>query len=251
MENSNDGGIKSTTIKYTGSGKPFGVDIFISVETIHEWPDVVDDDTALARQAELSEQLTIQVTDLIKTAASKVKGEIASAPKGQASVHPVQAPAFSGTQAGTQAPQGNGQATVVAVANGASDLGGGWMSVPSRFGDGQVRFVSSAVYSTDQLKNDVANWIRQQGFNPSHFDIWDERVGPRGAESGAQIGSVFNIKVTKDSQDLVPAKFHRNAAGRGKFNNDGSIYPYWSKEFVDFLDEYGGRDRLTSSGNQF
>lgn len=246
MANPN-GGVKSTTIKYTGSGKPFGVDIFISVETIHEWPDVVDDDTALARQAELSEQLTMQVTDLIKCAALSVKEEIAAMPKGQASVHPVQPNQFAGTQAGTQAPQGGGQATVVAVANGASDLGNGWLSVPSRFGDGQVRFVSSSVYSSDQLKADVANWITSQGLNASHFDIWDERVGPRGAESGAQIGSVFNIKVKKDSQDLVPSKFHRNAAGRGKFNNDGSIYPYWSKEFIDFLDEYGGRDKFAAS----
>lgn len=246
MANGN-GGVRSTTVKYTGSGKPFGVDIFVSVETIHEWPDIVDDDTALARQAELSEQLTLQVTDLIKAAASKVKEEIALTPKGQASVHPVQPNQFAGTQAGTQAPQGNGQAAVVAVANGASDLGNGWMSVPSRFGDGQVRFVTSAVYSSDQLKADVANWIAGNGINPNYFDVWDERVGPRGAESGAQIGSVFNIKVKKDYQELVPNKFHRNAAGRGKFNNDGSIYPYWSKEFIDFLDEYGGRDKLANT----
>lgn len=244
---SGSGGVRSTTVKYTGSGKPFGVDIFVSVETIHEWPDVVDDDTALARQAELSEQLTLQVTDLIKTAASKVKGEIASTPKGQASVHPVQPNQFAGTQAGTQAPQGSGPSAVVAVANGASDLGNGWMSVPSRFGDGQVRFVASSVYSSDQLKADVANWITGQGFNATYFDIWDERVGPRGAESGEMIGSVFNIKVKKDYQELVPIKFHRNAAGRGKFNNDGTVYPYWSKDFITFLDEYGGREKLLAS----
>lgn len=245
MSEGTTGGVKSTTVKYTGSGKPFGVDIFVSVETIHEWTEPVDDDTALARQAELSEQLTLQVTDLIKTAAEKVKEEIAKTPRGQASIHPVSAPVPAGAQQGQPAPAGTGQAAVVAVANGAVPQQGDWLSVASRFGDGQIRFVSSHVYSSDQLKADVANWIRQQGLNPDYFDVWDERTGPRGAEAGNPIGSVFNIKVKKDYQGLVPADFHRNAAGRGKFNSDGSIYPYWSKDFDSFL-KYGGKDKLTS-----
>jgi len=242
----NIGGIKSTTVKYTGSGKPFGADIFVSVESVHEWADTVDDDTALARQAELTEQLTLQVIDLIKNAAEKVRDEIAKTPKGQASVHPVQPYQATGTQTGSDAAAGMGRAAVVSVANGATPQGGDWLSVPSRFGDGQVRFVSSTAYSSDQLKADVANWITAQGLNPDFFDVWDERTGPRGAEAGNPIGSVFNIKVKKDHQDAVPADFHRNAAGRGKFNNDGSIYPYWSKDFDSFL-KYGGKDRLAAA----
>lgn len=240
------GGVRSTTVKYTGSGKPFGVDIFVSVETIHEWPDVVDDDTALARQAELSEQLTLQVTDLIKTAAEKVRNEVAKTPKGQTSVHPVAPVQNSGTAAGSQAPSGYGQDTVRAVANGATHLEGDWQSVPSRFGDGSVRFISSSAYPTENLRADVAKWIAAQGINPDYFDIWDERTGPRGAEAGNPIGSVFNIKVNKDYYDLIPAKFQRNAAGRGRFNNDGSVYPYWAKDFLSYLDDYDGRAKFAA-----
>lgn len=237
------GGVKSTTVKYTGSGKPFGVDIFISVETVHEWSTVVDDDTALFRQEELSTQLTVQVTDLIKQAAEKVRDEIAKSPRGQASIHPVQQTPVTGSQQGQPAPAGAGPAAVVAVANGATAQQGDWLSVPSRFGDGQIRFVSSTVYTSEALKADVAKWITVQGVNADYFDVWDERTGPRGAEAGNPIGSVFNIKIKKDYQHMVPADFHRNAAGRGKFNNDGSVYPYWSKEFDAFL-KYGGLEKL-------
>jgi hypothetical protein len=242
MSEGSTGGVRSTTVKYTGSGKPFGADIFISVETIHEFNELVDDETVTRRQEELSTILTAQVTDLIKTAAESVRAQIASTPKGQVSVHAV-APAPAPVYAGQPAPAGTGPRAVAAVANGAVQAQGDWRSVPSRFGDGQVRFISSTAYSSDQLKSDVASWISGQGLDPNHFDIWDERTGPRGAEAGNPIGSVFNIKVKKDSQGIVPADFHRNAAGRGKFNNDGSLNPYWSKDFDSFL-KYGGRDQL-------
>ena len=238
MNDSTQGGVRSTTVKYTGSGKAFGLDSFLSIETTHEWNQLVDDETVVRRQDELVEQLSMQVTDLLKTAAEKAKAQ-----RPAVSVHPVQAPPVAGVAYGQPAPAGTGAPAVVAVANGATQQEGDWRSVPSRFGDGQVRFVSSLAYPSAQLKEDVYRWIGNQGIDPNYFDVWDERTGPRGAESGNPIGSVFNIKVNKDSQHLVPAEFARNAAGRGKFNNDGSIYPYWSKDFEAFL-KYGGVEKL-------
>jgi hypothetical protein len=236
-------GVRSTTVKYTGSGKPFGADIFISVETVHEFSELADDETVVLRQQEISTLLTAQVTDLIKQAAESVREQIAATPKGQVSVHAVAPAAPSPAYASRPAPVGTSAPAVVAVANGAVTSQGEWVSVPSRFGDGQVRFLSSAVYSSDQLKTDVSAWISSNGLDPAHFDIWDERIGPRGAEAGNPIGSVFTIKIKRDSHGIVPADFQRNAAGRGKFNNDGSINPYWSKDFDAFL-KYGGRDQL-------
>lgn len=231
MENNINGGVRTTTVKYTGSGKPFGADVFITVETTHEFTNLATDDEVLARQEEIAVQLTAQVTDLIKSAVTAVKG-VAPAPAQYTPAPAVQAPA------------GLGAPAVVAVANGATPSEGNWMSVPSRFGDGQIRFISSAVYSSDQLKADVRTWLEGQGVDPNMFDIWDERTGPKGAEAGIPIGSVYNIKVKKDFQMLVPEDFHKNAAGRGKFNNNGTLYTYWSKDFEAFL-KYGGKEKLS------
>jgi hypothetical protein len=240
-----NGGVRSTTVKFTASGKPFGADVFITVETTHEFADLANDDQVLARQEELAVQLRAQVLDIVKDAVVQTREAAANTPKGQVSIHPVAAVQAVPSAAGTQAPAGTGAPAVVAVANGATQAQGDWRSVPSRFGDGQIRFVSSTAYSSDQLKADVFAWIAKQGLDASAFDVWDERTGPRGAEAGNPIGSVFNIKVKKEAQGRVPEDFHRNAAGRGKFNNDGSIYPYWSKDFEAFL-KFGGKAQLST-----
>jgi len=242
-----NGGVRSTTVKFTASGKPFGADIFITVETTHEFPNLADDEAVLNRQEELAVQLRAQVLDIVKEAVSSTREAAANAPKGQASIHPAAPVQAAPAQYNTQAPAGTGPQAVVAVANGATQAQGDWRSVPSRFGDGQIRFVSSLAYPSDQLKADVSRWIAAQGINPDLFDVWDERTGPKGAEAGQPIGSVFNIKVKKEAQNIVPEDFHRNAAGRGKFNNDGTIYPYWSKDFEAFL-KFGGKSQLSGDG---
>lgn len=230
-----NGGIKTTSVKYTGSGKPFGADIFIGVEAVYEFNTLASDEEAAQVQEDLAVQLQAQVLELVKQAVANTKSAIASQPRGQVSVHPATPQVTEGTQSGTVAPSGTAPNAVRAVANGAQQSQGDWRSVNSRFGDGQIRFISSQAYPSDALKADVYKWIEGQGIDPNIFDIWDERTGPRGAEAGNPIGSVFNIKVKKDFQDLVTEEFHKNAAGRGKFNNDGSIYPYWSKDFEAFL----------------
>lgn len=250
MSDTTNGGVRSTTVKITASGKPFGADVFVSLESTHEFTNLADDDQVLARQEELAIQLRAQVLDIVKSSADTARNAAANAPKGQVSIHPAAAVLQAGlqpTQANTQAPVGTGAPAVVAVANGATQAQGDWRSVPSRFGDGQIRFISSTAYSSDQLKQDVYAWIRAQGIDPNVFDVWDERTGPKGAEAGNPIGSVFNIKVKKDAQGRVPDDFHRNAAGRGKFNNDGSLYPYWSKDFEAFL-KFGGKAQLSEAG---
>ena len=247
FESVDNGGVRSTTVKFTASGKPFGADVFITVETTHEFATLANDEQVLTRQEELAVQLRAQVLDIVKDSVAATREAAANTPKGQVSIHPVAPSAPAPAYAGQTAPVGTGASAVVAVANGATQGEGDWRSVASRFGDGQIRFISSLVYSSDQLKADVYAWISKQGIDPNLFDVWDERTGPRGAEAGNPIGSVFNIKIKKDAQGLVPDDFHRNAAGRGKFNNDGSIYPYWSKDFESFL-KFGGASKVSAAG---
>lgn len=242
------GGIVRTTVSLSASGKSLGLDCYLKFEDVVEFSTPVADDIAHLRRVDLAEKLTNQLLEELKASVEKLRTEFANTPKGAASIHsaaPAAAPAAP--RAGQVAPAGTGAQAVVAVANGATQAQGDWISVPSRFGDGQIRFISSRAYSSDQLKADVSAWIAAQGIDANLFDIWDERTGPRGAEAGNPIGSVFNIKVKKDYQNAVPADFHRNAAGRGKFRADGSIEPYWSKDFEAFL-KFGGREKLAPAG---
>jgi hypothetical protein len=239
-----NGGVRTTSVKFTASGKPFGADVFISIESVHEFSNLADDEEVLARQEELSVQLQAQVIDLIKQASQNTREAAANTPKGAVSIYPANGVnSIPATQINQVAPAGTNAQAVVAVANGAVQSQGDWRSVPSRFGEGQVRFISSQAYPTDKLKSDILSWISSQGINADLFDIWDERIGPRGAEAGNPIGSVFNIKVKKEAHSRVPDDFHRNAAGRGKFNNDGSLYIYWVKEFDSYL-KYVGKTQL-------
>ena len=239
-----NGGVRSTTVKFTASGKPFGADIFLSIDTVYEFDTLANEDEVLEKQEILAVQLQAQVVDLIKSAALATKEAAINTPRGQVSIHPASnVSAIPATEVNTVAPVGTTAQAVVAVANGATQVQGDWLSVPSRFGDGQVRFISSSAYPTDRLKSDISVWITKQGLNAEYFDIWDERIGSKGAEAGNPIGSVFNLKVKKDYQHLVAEEFHRNAAGRGKFNNDGSLYIYWSKDFDAYL-KFVGKEKL-------
>jgi hypothetical protein len=240
------GGVVRTTVSISASGKPLGLDCYLKFEDVVEFSVPVDDDIAHYRRVDLAEKLTNQLAEELKASVEKLRTEIANTPK--PAVNTTATPAASRlAPAVTPAPAGTGAQAVVAVANGATQTQGDWVSVASRFGDGQIRFISSRAYSSDQLKHDVAAWITSQGVDANLFDIWDERTGPRGAEAGNPIGSVFNIKVKKDYQSSVPADFHRNAAGRGRFKADGSIEPYWSKDFEAFL-KFGGREKLAPAG---
>jgi hypothetical protein len=241
------GGIVRTTVSISASGKPLGLDCYLKFEDVVEFSSPVADDIAHYRRVGLAEDLVRQLAEELKASVEKLRTEFANTPKGAVSIHAAAPATPAASRINTPAPAGTGAPAVVAVANGATQAQGDWRSVPSRFGDGQIRFISSQAYSSDQLKFDVSNWITGQGIDASIFDIWDERTGPRGAEAGNPIGSVFNIKVKKDCQSAVPEDFHRNAAGRGKFRADGSIEPYWSKDFESYL-KFGGREKLAPAG---
>jgi hypothetical protein len=93
------------------------------------------------------------------------------------------------------------------------------------------------------LETEVRAWLTARGFDPALFKIWDNRPGARGLEAGVPNGSVANIKVDDAAQAAIPAEFGRVPAARVKFNNDGSLYVWFTKEF-EAASKYGAVDPL-------
>jgi hypothetical protein len=104
------------------------------------------------------------------------------------------------------------------------------MSVPSKFGDGELRFISTASYSTSQLESEVGNWLRQHAMNPDAFKVWDNRPGQKGLEAGVPNGCVAAVKISKDAQEFVTGEIANQAIARVKFNSNGSLYIWFTKE---------------------
>lgn len=237
-----DGGIRSTSVSITLNAKSLGVDAFVKLEQTHEFVELVTDGEALMRRGEMAELLTDEILEIIANTAARVKQHAAENPRGAVSVHPVQpAQVPAGSQAGQVAPVQPVQA-IAAVANGATVVSE-WGSCPSRFGDGDIRFLRTSSYSSDQMEADVGTWLLSKGLNPNSFKVWDNRPGPKGLEAGVPNGAVGTVKITKDVLDQVPNEFEKVPAARIKFNNNGSLYIWFTKEFEAFT-KYGGADVL-------
>jgi hypothetical protein len=221
--------IRSTSVSITLNCKPLGLDAFVKFEETVEFPELVDTVEALVKREEMAQLITDQLINVVSDTAAAIKAAAPALP-----VAPVVPQAPAGTRQGQPAPSGTGSAAVHAVANGATAGGLDWRNAPDRFDTTKtVRYLSSDSYPAEAMKAAAAQWLAAAGFNPEAFDIWDER---RDAESGKAISSVCNIKVKKDLHGLVPADVVATKTGgvkavaRAKFNHDGSMFFYWSKE---------------------
>lgn len=237
-ENITDGGVRSTSVSITLNAKSLGVDAFVKLEQTYEFTELVNDSEALIRRGQMAELLTDEILEIIANTASSVKQHAAENPRGAVSVHPVQpAQVPAGFQVGTQAPAQPAQA-IAAVANGAN-FQNDWATCPSRFGDGDIRFIRTSSYSSEQMEAEVGSWLLSKGLNPNAFKVWDNRPGPKGLEAGVPNGAVGTVKISKDAIDQVPEEFGKVPAARIKFNNNGTLYIWFTKEFEAFM-KYGG-----------
>jgi hypothetical protein len=234
--------VRSTSVSITLNAKSLGVDAFVKFEETIEFPELVDAVEALMKREEMSALIADQLIAVIKDLAATVKTAAPALPAG-----PVVPQALAGTYQGQPAPAGAGAAAIHAVANGATAGGMDWRNAPDRFDAGKtVRYLSSDSYPAEAMKAAAAAWLASAGFNPEAFDIWDER---RDAEAGKAISSVCNIKVKKELHSLVPRDVVATNTGgvkavaRAKFNHDGSMFFYWSKD-AEAAAKYGALDNL-------
>jgi hypothetical protein len=244
--NPGTGGVSQVTASVTISAKPLGGDAFIKLEETFTFDSPVDDLTAALRRDGMLDLLRDQALNQAQSTADAIRSHIAENAKGNVSVHPVAPAAPQGTQAGAQAPRFGAPATV-AVANGAdAQISGGlqWSSVQSKFGDGELRFVTTASQSTDELKGIILEQMKSsKGLNPEALVVWDNRTGPRGLEAGVPAGCVAAIKVSKEAQEFVPVEVQTIALARAKYNADGSVYVWLTKEAEAAL-RFGALDRI-------
>lgn len=242
----NNGGISQVVASVTISAKPLGGDAFIKLEETFLFNQPVDADTAIRKREEIVAILREQAIEEAQNAADAIRQHVSANPRGHVSVHPVTpaAPA-AGSQFGQQAPA-FGAAATVAVANGATpSLSGGlqWGSVPSKFGDGELRFVTTSSQSTDELRSLVLEEMRKKGLNPEALVVWDNRTGAKGLEAGVPAGCVAAVKVGKEAQEFVPAEVQNIAIARVKHNSNGSVYVYFTKEGEAAL-KFGALSRI-------
>jgi hypothetical protein len=231
-------GVRSTSVSVTLNAKSLGVDAFIKLEETREFPELVTPADAIIVREDIAAILAEQAIAIIGDTAKTVKAAAAATPQGHVSVHQVNPQMPAGQAAGQPAPAQAGPAQVAAVANGAA-FQTEWRSVASKFGDGELRYIATSSYSSDQLENDVNQWLLGKGLNPGCFKVWDNRPGPRGLEAGVPNGAVAAVKVSKDLMEAVPDDFQKIPAARVKFNSNGSLYVWFTKEFEAFL-KYGG-----------
>lgn len=235
------GGVSQVSVSITLSTKALGADAFIKLEETYDFGAPVNDGEAVVRRSHMVDVLRDQVLDEAKNIVHSIREEIANTPKGSVSVHPVATTTISGTQSGSVAPAFSGPSATVAVANGAAAAPAGgatWMSVPSKFGDSELRFITTASYPTSQLEAEVGKWLRQHGLNPDAFKIWDNRSGQKGLEAGVPNGCVAAVKISKDAQAFVAGDIANQAIARVKFNANGSLYIWLTKE-ADAAIKYG------------
>ena len=227
------GGVSQVSVSITLSTKALGADAFIKLEETYDFASPATDGEAVVRRSEMVDLLRDQVILEAKGVVDAVREAVASTPKGSVSIHPVQNYTNSGTQASAPAPAFSGPQATVAVANGSpAPVAGGaqWMSVPSKFGDGELRFISTASYPSSQLEGEVSNWIRKHGLNPDAFKVWDNRPGQKGLEAGVPNGCVAAVKISKEAQEFVQGDIANQAIARVKFNSNGSLYIWFTKE---------------------
>lgn len=230
--------VTHTSVKVTLNAKSLGLDAFFTVEETHEFigdANVVD---AAIKREEVAALLVDQLIKLIGDASVEVKSSIKS--PAQQVVPPAVAASL--------APAGTGAPAITAVANGAAHATG-WASTSDRFDPNkQVRFLTRAAFPTENMKAQCAAWLRSKGFNADLFDIWDER---KDAEEGKPVSCVANIKVKKDYHSIMAGAADAivtpggasKAIARARFNQDGTLWLYFAKEFEAAM-KYGAAEGL-------
>jgi hypothetical protein len=228
--------VTSTSVKITLNAKSLGLDAFLTLEETHEFINDANVVDAAVKREEVAALLTEQLIALVKDSTAAIKA-----------VAPIAAPAF--VPAPVAAIPANTPAAapaVMAAANGAV-AGGGWAAAPDRFNaDKQVRFMTRAAYSSEQLKANIGQWLVSLGFNPAMCDVWDER---NDAEKGMPVSSIATVKVKKEYHSMFPGDVVATANGgskaiaRVKFNNDGTLYCFLVKEAAA-ADKYGALNNL-------
>lgn len=104
----------------------------------------------------------------------------------------------------------------------------GWAVGQRPNGRGTIKYLRSAVFSTDQLKADVNQLIAQQGLNPAEFVVFDDRIGKYGLETGQQ--SYAAAKVKPNEGTPLASILGKKALAYVDFNDAGQVELHMSND---------------------
>lgn len=198
----------STTLHY-GFGRAVGV---IDIATVHtEMREVVSELEVDHHRQHLARALAEFHADTQQVQA-------------QPAAPPVQPPVPPAAPAQAPAPEPGGQQGGVPWVHGTKPNGGG-----------AIRYVPSSLFPTESFQQVVGQVLAAQGLNPAGFEVWDNRVGQYGLESGNSAYSVGAVKPA--SHNPLAQMVGQTSGGNPKathyveFNDDGSLAVKPSKEY--------------------
>jgi len=100
--------------------------------------------------------------------------------------------------------------------------GNGWAIANKPNGKGSFRYLTTAVFTSDQFREAIREQLPQLGIDPEDVDVFDDRVGNYGLEKGNESYSAGKIKV-KSGTKLEAALAGKTVVGGADFGPDGSV----------------------------
>jgi hypothetical protein len=104
-----------------------------------------------------------------------------------------------------------------------------WLEGQKPNNAGSIRYVSSKSVTSQQMREAAVAQLGALGLSSEMVDVFDDRVGNYGLESGNASYSAGKLKV-KDGTPLAAALQGKKIAGSVDFRNDGSIVVSLSKD---------------------
>jgi hypothetical protein len=118
-----------------------------------------------------------------------------------------------------------------------------WATGTKPNGKGTFRFVTTASLGIAEFKAAAAAQVAGLGLDPNEVDVYDDRTGKYGVESGSEAYSPGKLKV-KDGTRLAQALQGKTIVGSVDFNNDGSIRVSLSRDAKAALQALSIADNL-------
>lgn len=116
-----------------------------------------------------------------------------------------------------------------AIAASAPQAQGDWAIGIKPKGTGTFKYLTTSAYPTDRLKAEVSQQVSALGINPEDVDVYDDRTGRYGLESGNEAYQPAKVKV-KDGTKLASALQGKTIVAGVDFNTDGTVKVVLTKD---------------------
>lgn len=106
--------------------------------------------------------------------------------------------------------------------------GDGW-AIANKPKGGTFRYMTTSAYPSDQFRKDILGQLPALGIDAAHVDVFDDRTGNYGLESGNTGYTAGKVKV-KDGTPLAQAMGGKSIIAGADFGPDGSVKVVLSRD---------------------